>query len=396
MLMLLNYTASKKIAIAALLLIVVACADDKVKSRWSPVVDTHAVMDVNESGATFNGEILDIGDGVSDHGFIYGSVEVDGSTALYLDSISLGPATKAGKFSMLANRNLQPEKTYYVRAFATSMPRNTKPAKIVLGQEVTFVSKGGLPSAIKDITPQEGVVGDTIIITGSGLGGPPGSNTVWFNKEYAKVVRSSSSRLWAIVPLTAALNENIITVKSGTNQVIASQKFKLLTATLTSFEPTSVTFGDTLILHGTNFPLDPLLSSVTNFARHNVLISSTRTTITSVVPQNVSQTSSPVGLTIGVQNITLPGPIQLKAPVITSFTPTSGHSGTFITITGNFFCPNRLVDNVMLGNKTAIIDFASVQKLQVEVPYGLAPGTYSFSVTVLGQTGVSPVQFQVN
>jgi hypothetical protein len=117
-----------------LMLVNTSCEDDHVVTRGYPVTDTTEITDINEHGVTFHGNILDVGNGASDHGFVYGY-------SMYLPfpqltRISLGPKDTPGNFSSTATQGLVKGNEYYVRAYAISPTNGT----IVFGQPLAFVS----------------------------------------------------------------------------------------------------------------------------------------------------------------------------------------------------------------------------------------------------------------
>ncbi|MEI9917593.1 MAG: IPT/TIG domain-containing protein [Bacteroidota bacterium] len=378
---------SLKIIVAILFIIAAACTEEKVKSRAYPVVNTYEVTDINDTGATFNGEILDLSDGVVDHGFFYGIAEIDRSTALHLDSVSLGAAKTAGKFSMTVNRHMDYGTTYNMRAFAIG-----KSGTIVLGQEMKFLSKGSLPPTITGFNKTQGTVGDTLIINGSGFSKVPANNIVTFGIVPASVKKATGESLMVIVPTGIPVGENPITVANGKHQVTASTKFTLLKMQLISFEPSMVTFGDKVIIHGENFPFDFSASSVTLLGQSASVLKATRTTLTCLI-KNASSNSTGIDVTAGTQSMSLPGPIKLKAPVITSLSPAAGFRYLPMTINGNNFNPNSSGNIVKFGSMTAQVVSATSTALKVNPPAQIASGEYTVTVTVIDLTGTSPSTF---
>jgi hypothetical protein len=385
-----KYTPPKKLAIVTLFIIAVACADEKVASRSYPVVNTYAVTDINEQGATFNGEILDLSDGVVNHGFIYASNYIYSADALYLDSVSLGSASKAEKFSMLANRSMEKGKTYYVRAYAIG-----RSGKIVLGQELSFVSQGSVPPKITDFNPKEATVGDTILIVGTGFSRAATLNRVWFNDISALITKAASDSLQIIVPSNASLSNNMLYVDVGGQKAAAADKFNLLQMTATSFEPLLVTFGDTITVHGTNFPLKTASVNTAIFEAQAAVVSTTRTQIKAVLPMDVTVSSSKLTINVGVQSADLPGPIRLQTPVISSFSPVSGARNAIVTLTGKYFHPDKTKDIVTFAGRTLVVTEASRTALKVRLPDNVSPGFYPFTIKILDLTNTTAAQFEL-
>lgn len=72
-----------------------------------------------------------------------------------------------------------------------------------------------IPS-ITSFTPTSGVVGDTVIITGSEFGTTPGTNTVKFNGATAVVTAASATSLTVTVPSAATSGAISVTTTAGT------------------------------------------------------------------------------------------------------------------------------------------------------------------------------------
>ena len=366
--------------IASLLMVVAGCSnDDKFTSRSTPIVNTYSISDVDDQGATLHGEILDLGDGVTDHGFFYGPTSINPTTAASCDILSLGPTDSAGTFSAAATTDLVKGTTYYVRAFATGMKNNIT----VFGQEFTFTSLGSSPPTIKDFDPKQGIIGDTIIIEGTGFSPIPAKNTVYVGDAYGPVAKATVGKLWVVVPNSTTTGENEVTVEVSKQKVAATSKFNLIKMTVTSFEPNLVAFGDTVWFHGTNLPLVNDMSGATIFLRSAHTASSTRTLIGCVVPNDAATTSSDVTFVAGTQSAHFAGPIHLKGPVITSFDPVLGVAGTVVTITGANFNPDLTKNTVYFGADAIQILDAQRGRLVVKIPLGATPGSNTFTVTTL-------------
>ncbi len=80
-----------------------------------------------------------------------------------------------------------------------------------------------------------------------------------------------------------------------------------------------------------------------------------------------------------------------QAPVITSFSPTSGNIGSTITINGSGFDATPANNNVYIGVSKAIVTAASSTSLSVTVPGGA--GYETISVNVNGLTAYSSLKF---
>lgn len=87
------------------------------------------------------------------------------------------------------------------------------------------------------------------------------------------------------------------------------------------------------------------------------------------------------------------GILWAQAPVITSFSPTSGPYGTPVTITGTGFSTSLTGNVVYFGNMKATVDSTSATAIYVRVPNGAQ--YKKISVTTGGKTGWSSKIFNV-
>ncbi|MBL7968442.1 MAG: IPT/TIG domain-containing protein [Prolixibacteraceae bacterium] len=83
------------------------------------------------------------------------------------------------------------------------------------------------------------------------------------------------------------------------------------------------------------------------------------------------------------------------APVISSFTPSSGSEGTSITISGSNFGSKINSNIITIGGVNAIAVSATSTQLIVTLPAGILPGDYRISVKVGSQSSASTQLFSV-
>ncbi|MEZ4945497.1 MAG: IPT/TIG domain-containing protein [Cyclobacteriaceae bacterium] len=367
-----------------------SCTDVSVETRSYPVIDTNAVTEINESGAIFNAEILDLGtEGIAVHGFVYD--DSPGPLLERSDRITLGESVQKGTYSVLANSNLIDGKTYYVKAFAISKGVGIT----VYGQEISFVSKGGSAPKIENFTPLHGAIGDTVIISGSGFSTVPFNNEVSFGAVGAPIVKSKKDSIWCIVPLYSKPGENQLSVKLGQFKVEAETKFVLNALSLTSLIPNPVSFGDTLTIIGNNFPLQKGFVKVTLLSKEALIYTLMPTVLKVIVPNEVTLHKSILKVIAGEQIISFPDSIKLLSPVIDNFSPQKGTKGTEVTIQGNYFSPIKENNKVEINGKVCAIREASKKSIVAIIPSGIVPGEYPISITVANQNNISVGNFEI-
>lgn len=160
--------------------------------------------------------------------------------------------------------------------------------------------------------------------------------------------------------------------------------------TVTSFSPTSGSIGTNVTVMGTNF-------TGATFVKFN----GTNATFTVNTATRIS-TTVPSGATTGKISVTTAGGTATSAgtftvtgggggPTITSFSPTRGSVGTFVTITGTGFTG---ATSVKFNGKNATLWFvSSATRVLARVPTGATTGP--ISVTTPSGTGTSTTSFTV-
>ncbi|HTE32769.1 MAG TPA: IPT/TIG domain-containing protein, partial [Chryseolinea sp.] len=368
-----------------LFIVVSGCKDDEVETRDYPVIDTDAVTEISSTGATFNATVLNTGpSGISDHGFVFNAYAFP--TLENANKISLGSKEGTGSFSEIANRNMAKGQTCYVRAYAVSKGNQI----IVYGQDVSFVSLGSSPPEVADFNPKKGSIGDTITITGTGFSNVTTVNRVSIASIAALVIKASEDSLSIIVPVSVPAGEQEIKVEVGQRVVIPKEKFLLFPITLTTYTPLTFSFGDTIILSGTYFPVLAKASVKVFVINEPAEIIVLTGTLLKVIPsKKIIKPQGKVSVIAGAQDLTYSNLISLNKPIITSIAPTKGTKDTEVKITGNHFTTVPENIDVKLNNTKVNVISASVKSITVKLPSGIAPGIYPFSVTIAEQNVLS-------
>jgi hypothetical protein len=155
---------------------------------------------------------------------------------------------------------------------------------------------------------------------------------------------------------------------------------------IVKFEPTSARIGDTITVYGENFSADAYDNTLTFGKAKAYILKISENSLTAIVPDNLTTILSKLQLTYVGQSVTSADEFTLKAPIITSFSPTSGITGTRVTIRGKGFSGFPELNTVKFGNLVANVEIATNTQLYATVPPELAEGSVPISVTVAGQT----------
>lgn len=234
-----------------------------------------------------------------------------------------------------------------------------------------YKSRSGLPN-ISSFTPTTAGTGVTVIISGDHF---TGATSVTFGGvPAASFSVINSGQINAVVGSGASGNV-VVTTAQGSG---SKSGFTFAAPpVISSFAPTAAGAGTTVTITGANFTGTTAVSfGGTAASSFNVV---NNTTITAVVGSGASGLVS-VTNTFGTG--TLAGFTFIPAPTITSFTPTTGGSGTIVAITGTNFLNASAV--TFGGVPAASFIVNSATSITATVANG---GTGNVSVTTPGGTG---------
>ncbi|MBI5216521.1 MAG: IPT/TIG domain-containing protein [Ignavibacteriae bacterium] len=233
---------------------------------------------------------------------------------------------------------------------------------------------------LTSFTPSSGATGSSVVITGSGLSG---TNSVKFNGVSAGFTINSANQVTATVPSSASTGKISLTTPSGT--VTSSTNFTVTGApVITSFSPSSSTTGATITILGANFTGASV--QFNGVAASATVVSSSQ--ITAVVPSTATTGYITVTTSLGSSNSSTTFTVL---PSITSFSPTSGTTGSTVVISGSGFSG---VTSVRFNDVSASFTVNSVNQITATVPSsattgpvrvvttaGSAPSNTNFTVT---------------
>jgi len=241
------------------------------------------------------------------------TITINGANFTGATAVSFGgvPATS---FTVVSSTVI----TAVVGAGASGSVSVTTPKGTTVLDGFTYV----VPPVVTSFTPGSAGMGTTVTITGANF---TGATTVSFGGVPASAFTVVSDNTITAVVGAGASGDVAVTTAGGPGVLPG---FTYTGPSITSFTPTSGTLGNTITITGTNFTG----ATAVNFggvaaASFTVL---SPTTITAVLgagyPGNVS-------VTTGKGTATLPG-FTYTGPIISSFSPVAGNTGTVVTIRG--------------------------------------------------------------
>ncbi|MDO9075477.1 MAG: choice-of-anchor D domain-containing protein [Rubrivivax sp.] len=256
-----------------------------------------------------------------------------------------------------------------------------------------FIVLAPLPSITK-FYPPYAAPGSIVTITGSGFGGAPAENTVWFNGAPAEVATASATSLTVTVPLGASTGSLALRTPGG--EATATGSFTV-NPTVTGFSPTSGAPGDVVTITGINFGATDGVAFWNGIGAQ--VTSRSSTALTAVVPETgstgrISVTSQNSVSEISVQSASTF--VVNKGPKIDRFVPAFGLPGSAVTIYGKRFASTAAGNTVQIGGATAVVALVSVFGLGEGYIRVIVPATANtgyITVTTTNGSGISAEQF---
>jgi hypothetical protein len=238
--------------------------------------------------------------------------------------------------------------------------------------------------SITSFTPADGPVTTEITITGTNF---VFVSNVTFNGTAASTFTvDSPTQIRATVAPGATTGKVSVITDGGT--ALSANDFTVLGPVITSFTPASGLVGVEVTIIGSNFVT---VNSVSFNGASATFIVDSATQIRANVPAGATTGKISVATGGGTAQSAADFTVIPPAPVIASFTPTSGLVGIEVTVTGSNFSAATDVQFNGASASTFIVDSAT--QIRVTVPASATTG--KISVTTLGGTGLSADNFAV-
>ena len=244
------------------------------------------------------------------------------------------------------------------------------------------------PLAITSYSASSGLIGSSVSINGTGFSVHAANDAVSFSGTNAIITSASPTKL--VVTIPDADSGPISVTVAG--QTVSGSYFSVQQPppTVTSFSPMSGPAGSTIVVNGTWFntyaPNDTVI--------FNGLVgvhpdSATRTQLVVVVPPTA--TTGLISVNTGNGTPQSPTAFTVTSPYISSIAPTSGASGTVVTVNGANFDPTSADNEVTFVDldssvATALVTAATPTKLTVTVPDGMRAGDF-YQLVVSDENG---------
>lgn len=236
---------------------------------------------------------------------------------------------------------------------------------------------------IRSLSPSSGKPGASITLSGANFGSSAG--TVKFNGTTATTTSWSDTSIVAVVP-NGATSGPVVVTSSGALQG-NGVSFTVLAPAITSLTPNRGPAGTSVTISGTSFGAS---AGTVAFNSHTATTSSwSDTSIVAVVP-----TSAGMGNVVVTNGGIQSNGVMFGGPFIGSLNPSSGLTGTSVTISGSNF--GTTAGSVAFGTANAAITSWSDTSIVVTVPASALSGLVAVTVQGVQSNGVSfSVQEQV-
>jgi hypothetical protein len=307
----------------------------------------------------------------------YVRTDISGGTAPYNYGITLNfnPANTGGVNNSnnirVATANTIASPSWTTHATTTSNATNLTAIVNGLSSTGTAIMITGTelaaPPTVLRFNPAAAPIGASVQIIGSLF---TGASAVSFNGTSQPVFTVVNDTLiTTTVPAGATTGTVSVTNPFGTASSVAI--FTVIPApTISSFNPTSGTFGTLVTISGTGFTWADTTRFNGLLANFTVL---NNTTITATVPNGATtgfiSVRNPAGNAVSSGAFAVVG-----VPTITSFTPTTGPAGTTVTITGTNF---EFISNVRFNGTTASYTVVNNTTISATVPTAATTGLIS-------------------
>ena len=242
---------------------------------------------------------------------------------------------------------------------------------------------------ITGVSPNNGIIGTQVTISGSGFGDTKGSSYLAFNGIVGTVVSWSSGQIVATVPSAATTGPVSVWVSSATSN--RDFLFTLPNPSITGMVPTGGPVGTQVTLGGSGFGATQSSSTV-KIAGLNASVSSwSDTQVVASVPTGATSSNFQVNVEGVNSNLV---PFTVGSVVVTDVSPKAGPLGSTVTIAGSGFGSSQGSGTISFNNvsATSISSWTDTQIVAL-VPTGASTG--AVKVVQGGSTSNTTVTFTV-
>ena len=249
----------------------------------------------------------------------------------------------------------------------------------------TFVTIApGLPApTISGLSPSTGPSGTSVVVAGANFGASQGNSSITFNGVTGTPTSWSSTQIVAPAPIGTITGNVVVTVSNLSSNGLA---FTDTSAGIVGVSPGSGEIGIPVTITGVNFG-SPQGSSTVTF--NGTAASPTSWSNTQIVVPVPSGTSS------GIILVTVSGTASngiyftLTVPTISTLSPSSGPTGTSVTISGSNFGATQGSSTVTFNGTSATPTSWNSTSIVIPVPAAANTGNVVVTVGAGSSNGMS-------
>ena len=249
----------------------------------------------------------------------------------------------------------------------------------------TFYSMGSSIAApnLTSLSPTSGASGTSVTITGTNFGSTQGSSSVAFGGVTSTPTSWSNTQIVAAVP-SGTITGNVMVSVSNLNS--NGLLFTDTSAGILSLAPTSGLVGASVTITGVNFGSTQGSSTVTFNGTAASPTSWSSTQIVVPVPSGASSGNVAVTVSSATSNGQY---FTVLIPTISALSPTSGPSGTSVTVSGSNFGSTQGSSTVTFNGTAATPTSWSATSIAVPVPSAASSGNVAVTVSGVASNGTN-------
>jgi len=264
------------------------------------------------------------------------------------------------------------------------------------GQTIIATETFKLLPSVADFSPKSGTFGTLITVTGGDF--YPFSTSAMIGGKEVSATEVTDTHVTFNVPATVTSATLKIKLISGATTIDVPGDFIITPPTITSITPLIGLGGTVVYITGTGFNVGDFSQNY-NTVKFGTTVAESLNSgineITAYVPKGLAVGNYSVSVFTGIHTVTFGTQFTLTKPTITTFSPTSGIAGTYVTITGTHFGELDALNSVLFGASPVDIYSWNDTSITVFIPIGTPSGSVKITVNAAGQTVTSVANFTI-
>ena len=219
----------------------------------------------------------------------------------------------------------------------------------------------------------------------------PGSTTANFSLVDIGPITNIYDELGRLIAIIDPAGDTVTYSYDSVGNLLSISRGSASQLSVLEFTPNKAPVGSSVTIYGTGFSQTPSANVVKFNGTVAVVSASSSTQISTTVPAGATTGLISVTTASGTVSSSTPFTVGTDAPIITSFTPASGTTGTTVTISGSNFNTATYGNRVEFNGTRSVVTAASATSITTSVPAAATSGHIS-NTTSTGK-GVSSNYF---